>query len=246
MNLLRPFAVALTFLTRTPIRLHGVQEADLGRSIAWFPAVGLALGFVLAVAERLGRGHLSQELISVGLVALLVALTGGLHLDGLADVFDGLAGSRGDRERMLAIMRDSRIGALGGAAILLALLGKVFAMLELQRATTASHLVMFPVAARWAVAPLVIFFAYARSEGLGKAFNAHGRLAHFAVATLITVGVAALAGPRAVAPTAAALVTALGVAVWLQHRLGGLTGDVYGAAIELSELMFLVVATLGR
>ena len=246
MNPLRPFAVALTFLTRTPIKLHDVEEADIGRSITCFPAVGLALGLVLAGAERLGRGHLSQELIAVGVVALLVALTGGLHLDGLADVFDGLGGSRGDRERMLAIMRDSRIGALGGAAMLLALLGKVFATLELQRTGTTWSLFMFPVAARWAVAPLVIFFPYARKEGLGKAFNGYGRLVHFAVATLIMGGILAVAGLRAFAPTVAALAAALGFAVWLQRRLGGLTGDVYGAAIELSELTFLVVATVGR
>jgi adenosylcobinamide-GDP ribazoletransferase len=245
-NPLRPFAVALTFLTRTPIKLQDVQEADLGRSITCFPAVGLVLGVVLAGAERLGRGHLSQELIAVGVIALLVALTGGLHLDGLADVFDGLAGSRGDRERMLVIMRDSRIGALGGAAMLLAILGKVFATLELQRVGTTWAIFVFPVAARWAVAPLVIFFPYARKEGLGKAFNGHGRLVHFAVATFIMGAVLAIAGLRAIAPTVAALVATLGIALWLQRRLGGLTGDVYGASIELSELTFLVVATVGR
>lgn len=242
MSLLRPFAIALTFLTRAPIKLQEVQEADLGRSTACFPAVGLALGVVLAGAERLGRGFLSQELIAVGIIALLVALTGGLHLDGLADVFDGLAGSRGDRERMLVIMRDSRIGALGAAAMLLAILAKVFAMLELERAGAAWAIIAFPAAARWAAAPLIIFFPYARKEGLGKAFNGHGRLAHFGVATIFMGAILVGAGPRAIAPTVAALVATLGIALWLQRRLGGLTGDVYGAAIELAELMFLIVA----
>jgi len=240
----RPFAVALTFLTRTPIALRDVREAELGRSIACFPAVGLMLGLVLAVAERAGRGYLSCELIAVGIVALLALLTGGLHLDGLADVFDGLGGGRGDRARMLAIMRDSRIGAFGAAAMSLALLGKVFATVELLRAGATWSLVIFPVAARWGVIPLVIFFPYARKEGLGSAFHGHARPVHFAAATFIAAGILAVAGLRAAVPTAVAFTAAMGIGFWLRRRLGGLTGDVHGAAIELSELTFLVAATV--
>jgi len=239
---IRSFAVALTFLTRTPINLREVRDADFGQSLAWFPAVGLLLGAMLAWGEHLARGHASHELVALGLVALLLGLTGGLHIDGVADVFDGLGGSRGNRERMLDIMRDSRIGAHGAAAIVIVLVAKVFAIVELQRAGTSWALFVFPMAARWAVCVLVIGFPYVRNEGLGKAFNGHARVSHLVVATCTTAAIVAITGMRAVVPTIAALAAALGLAFWMQRRLGGLTGDVYGAAIELAELAFLIVA----
>src|SRR5688572_15857696 len=108
---MRSFAVALTFLTRTPIVLRDVRDADFGRSVAWFPVVGLLLGVMLATAATLSRGHMSHELIALSLVTLLVVVTGGLHVDGVADVFDGVGGGRGNRERTLEIMRDSHIGS---------------------------------------------------------------------------------------------------------------------------------------
>jgi adenosylcobinamide-GDP ribazoletransferase len=243
---LRPFALALSFLTRAPIALADVEEADFGRSVAYFPAVGVLLGAALGATERLARGHFSHELVALALVTLLVVVTGGLHLDGLADVFDGLGGGRGDRERILAIMRDSRIGSLGATALLLALLGKVFALIELQRTGAAFALFVFPVAARWVACALLVFFPYARPEGLGKAFNGHARPRHFVLATLSTATVLAIAGPRALAPTAVAFAVGLTLALWLHRRLGGLTGDVYGAAIELSELGFLLAVSAAR
>jgi adenosylcobinamide-GDP ribazoletransferase len=241
--MLRPLAVAITFLTRVPITLREVGEADFGRAVAWFPAVGLLLGAALAGAAHLGRGHVSAELLALGLVTLLAACTGGLHLDGVADVFDGLAGGRGDRDRTLAIMRDSRIGAFGAAALVVVLLAKVFALVEAERRGLTWALFAFPVAARWAVCPLVVCFPYARTEGLGKAFSGHARLAHLVLATCTTSAVLVFAAPHALAPALAGFAIALALALWLQRRLGGLTGDVYGAAIELAELGFLIVAT---
>src|SRR4051812_27073096 len=120
--MIRSLAVALTFLTRAPFRLERIVDVDVGRSLAWFPVVGAALGFLLLGMERLLRGVLPPGLAAVSLVATLALLTGGLHLDGLADVFDALGGGRGSRERMLAIMRDSRVGAHGAAALALFLI----------------------------------------------------------------------------------------------------------------------------
>jgi adenosylcobinamide-GDP ribazoletransferase len=241
---LRPFALALTFLTRVPLTVRGIKDQDFGAAVAWFPAVGLLLGIVLAATAHVARGHLSAELLALALVTLLVALTGGLHLDGVADVFDGLAGGRGSRERTLEIMRDSRIGAFGAAAVVLALLAKVFAILELERCGTSWAIVAFPLAARWAVCPLVVCFPYAREQGLGKPFKGHVRPAHLVFATSLTAAALVLAAPDALGPTLAALATSLVLAWWMQRRIGGLTGDVYGCAIELGELAFLIAATL--
>jgi adenosylcobinamide-GDP ribazoletransferase len=243
MGIFRPFAVALTFLTRTPLVVREVRDVDLGRAVAWFPAVGLVLGAALAGAGRLMHAHVSAELWATAIVTLLVALTAGLHLDGLADVFDGLGGGRGDRERTLEIMRDSRIGSFGAAAVVLVLLAKVFALIEVERRQLTWALWSFPVAARWAVCPLVICFPYARQEGLGKPFNGHARGLDLVFATCVAAAAVSLVGPSSIAPMGAALLAALCVGGWVQRRVGGLTGDVYGAAIELAELAFLIVAT---
>ncbi|ALA58036.1 adenosylcobinamide-GDP ribazoletransferase [Nitrospira moscoviensis] len=243
--MLQSLAIAFGFLTRLPVKNASVNDADLGRSLAWFPIVGVALGLALVGAERFLRGYLSVDLMAVALVVLLAVLTGGLHLDGLADVFDALGGGRGDRERMLTIMKDSRIGAHGAAALCLLLIAKVVIVMEVLRHESFWPLLAFPVLARWAVIPLVIFFPYTRVEGLGKPFNGHGRQLHFAVATCLTAALVAWTGPQVIVPGASALAVALGIGFWLKRRLGGLTGDVYGTAIELSEIIFLVVAGLG-
>lgn len=244
MSFVRPFAVAVAFLTRLPVTVREIRDADFGRALSWFPAVGLLLGGTLAVIAQLGRGHISVELLALAVVAVLAALTGGLHLDGVADVFDGIAGGRGDRERTLAIMRDSRIGAFGAMALVFAVLAKVFAIASVVRTDASWALWTFPVAARWAVCPLVVCFPYARKEGLGRPFNGHARLIHLVLGTALASGVLAFAGAQTVAPAIAALAAAFALALWIQRRLGGLTGDVYGAAIEVAEIAFLIAASV--
>jgi adenosylcobinamide-GDP ribazoletransferase len=242
MRTVRPLAVAFGFLSRLPVGNDPVAAADLARSLTWFPVVGLAFGGVLAGTAHLLRDHLPAPLLAVGLVALLAALSGGLHLDGLADVFDGLGGGRGDREKTLAIMRDSRIGAHGAMALVLALAAKVAAVHEVLRSGATWPLLCCPVLGRWSSVPLVIFFPYARQEGLGRAMTDHGRPLHFAQATLLAGACVVWSGDRVLGPSAAALAAALGIALFVRRRLGGLTGDVYGAAIELAEIAFLAAA----
>ena len=242
MKTLRPLAIAFGFLSRFPIGNGPVAAADLGRSLAWFPVVGLAFGGVLAGTAHLLHDHLPAPLLAVSLVALLAALSGGLHLDGLADVFDGLGGGRGDREKTLAIMRDSRIGAHGAIALVLALAAKVAAVHEVLGTGATWPLLCCPILGRWSSVPLVIFFPYARQEGLGKAMTDHGRPRHFVQATLLAAACLAWSGDRALGPAVAALAAALGLALFVRRRLGGLTGAVYGAAIELAEIAFLIAA----
>ena len=253
MKLLRALLAALSFLTRLPVgRSLVLAPEELGRALYFFPLVGAALGAALWLVERALRGHLSAELLAIALTAVLAALTGGLHLDGVADVCDGLAGGRGDRERALAIMHDSRIGALGALALVLLLFAKVIALrdaLELAPRHSAQLLIAFPAIARAAVVPLIALIPYARAEGLGAAFHAHAGMRHVLLAMLAVLAVAAIAFASSIAPrmlvaigAALALATAFGLC--LRRRLGGLTGDAYGAAIELAELAFLVACAV--
>jgi adenosylcobinamide-GDP ribazoletransferase len=245
--MLRPLAVAFGFLTRVPLATGAAVPRDLGRATTWFPAVGAALGTVLVAAHHL-LGGLAVAVAAVVLVALHAALTGGLHLDGVADVFDALGGGRGDRDRMLAILRDSRIGAHGAAALVLLVVAKVLAVAELLDRLHPAWWALYaaPAAARWAVVPLVVAFPYARPDGLGKPFHGHAGAAQLAGATGVAAAALGWLGGRALAPALSALLAALAIAAWLHRRLGGLTGDVYGAAIEAAELAFLVVAGAAR
>jgi len=244
MNLLRPLAIAFAFLTRLPVQLGEVADTDVGRALACFPVVGLALGMVLAGVAWLAP-TLPPSVTAVGLVALLAAFTGGLHLDGLADVFDALGGSHGDRDRMLAIMRDSRIGAHGALALFLAMLAKVSAVGALVQRRSLWPIVLFPAIARWSAVLLIVAFPYARDEGLGRRFKERSSVVEVVWATAFSVLLLFAAGARALTPTAVALAAALGFGVWMRRRLGGLTGDVYGAAIELAEIAFVAVAARG-
>ena len=151
------------------------------------------LGFGLTGTDAALAGHLGPWLCAVLLAALLAALTGGLHLDGVADVFDALGGGRGDRVRMLEIMRDSRIGAHGATALTLLLIAKVAALAQVAERHDLLVLLAFPTIARWLAAVLVVLFPYVRAEGLGRAFNGEaGRVQVLAATGIATVVVGVL------------------------------------------------------
>jgi len=244
MSIVRPLTIAFAFLTRLPVRNGEATDTDIGRTLAFFPVVGWALGVTLSAAAW-SAGSLPPPLTAVALIALLAAATGGLHLDGLADVFDALGGGHGDRERMLTIMRDSRIGAHGALALFLVILAKALSVGVILQRGVSWPIVLFPVVGRWAVVPLIVGFPYVREVGVGRTFSERGTTTELMWATMFMVALLLWAGGDAVAPTVLALAAALGFGVWMRRRLGGLTGDVYGAAIELAEVVFLAAATRG-
>ncbi|MCI0341901.1 MAG: adenosylcobinamide-GDP ribazoletransferase, partial [Planctomycetales bacterium] len=183
---MRPFLVALSFLTRLPVPLGDVPADELPRSVPFFPVVGLLLGIALAAAAWAMRGvGLSPTVIPVLAVGLLALLTGGLHLDGLADSFDALGGGRRDRGRMLEIMKDPHVGAHGAAAVVLVLLAKVAGV----AAADPRTLLAFPVVARWAVIAPVALFPAARPEGLAASFRGAIGPLDLALATALAVAV---------------------------------------------------------
>jgi adenosylcobinamide-GDP ribazoletransferase len=238
--------LATRYLTILPVPGRDDTDRELGRAAAWFPVVGLALGLLLVGVDWVTT-HLFPPLLSALLtVTVWKLLTGGLHLDGLADCLDGLMGR--DREHRLAIMRDSRIGTFGAVGLILFLMLEIVAVTDLPPAQRWRVLVVAPTVAR-AVPPLLArLFGAARSEGQGAAFVAGVRASGAAVA-LAVAGLVAGVALGVLGLVAAALALLLGVvAAWLiARRLGGLTGDVLGAAVEGAELVLLlaVLAWLG-
>jgi len=242
-TVLRRLLVAVAFLTRLPVPPgREVDEVDVGRSAAFFPLVGLVLGAVLVVVAALLARHLPSSVLSVLLVALLAALTGALHLDGVADTFDALGSPSADRARRLEILRDSRIGAHGATALVLVVLLKLTALHAVLASGAVAAVLLFPALARCVATIALVRFPYARVQGLGAAFAAHGSPRDaLAVSAATLVATWLLGGGPAVL---AALVASGVVLLFVRRvagRLGGVTGDVCGAAIELAEAAFLVL-----
>jgi adenosylcobinamide-GDP ribazoletransferase len=244
-RLFAALVTAITFLTRVPLPAPAVDDRTLGRAVLFFPVVGCMLGACVTGLAGLCDPHFSPVATAFLVAVLLAASTAGLHLDGLADLFDGLSGGKGDRARTLAIMRDGRIGAHGATALCLVLIGKVILTAEVIAAGEVGALWIVPAAARWAVVGEIAFFPYARSEGTGRAMAAHAGVGTFLVATIFLAGALLVFGLGLWPAAAGAFATAMLLALWLSRRLGGLTGDVYGAAIELGELTALAALAWG-
>lgn len=232
-------AAALQFLTICPLFVRrAFSKSELGASVSFFPIVGLLLGGALSAAGWIGATVLPWGVVSAGIVALWLALTGGLHFDGLLDSCDGLFGGRNAQQR-LEIMRDERVGAFAVAGGVLLLLGKWSAIFHLGPDTVA--LLAAPVAGRWVMVLAIWRYPYVRDEGLGLAMKEAVSLATVVVATLVALGVVIGLAPLA---GAVSLVGVLGVC-WLVvrfviARIGGMTGDTYGLLCEAGELAVLV------
>ena len=227
-----------------PVVRSAPRPRDLGRSEAFFPFVGLMLGAVLAVGDRLAEPYVQPLVRDAFVVILLAVLTGALHLDGIIDTFDGLFIS-GNRDRRLAVMRDPRAGAYGVVAIVLLLALKLAALASLPPHLRFGTLLVAPCLGRWAIVLVTSQFPYARQEGMGQAFKQSLKWTHVVVAGAIAAEVAVLVlGVSGVIVWFLASTAALIVAHYIASRLGGLTGDTYGAICELVETGVLVALGL--
>jgi adenosylcobinamide-GDP ribazoletransferase len=251
--------LALTTFTVLPVRGGSTDRRTAGSAMLWAPAVGAALGGVLALICRLLRHTFPSGPLMLAVLAVLLSavLTRGIHLDGLADTVDGL-GCYGGPERALAVMKAPDVGPFGVAAIVLVLLLEVVTLAEslsVGRATTAL-LVAFTtgrLAVAWACTPRT---PPARPDGLGALVAGTTSARNVA---LLTVGTACLAGILAVASghhhledagrAVAAVVLPLALAHVLRghavRRFGGVTGDVFGALVEVTTAASLLVMAIG-
>jgi len=237
---LNEFWLALGFLTTLPTKTVAYPRDGLGRAGRWFPAVGLFLGLLLTVLYTLSALWFTPAITAVLVIILWAALTGGLHLDGLADCCDGLLASA-PRERRLEIMRDPRLGAFGVIGLVLALLLKAATVMALGNPLPA--LLLAPVWARW----FILWAARqppARPGGLGNAFAASLTPAIVAQALIlpVLVGVTAIyVDWHSLLAVMVAALVAFGVIRLAQARIGGVTGDLFGTVVELAEITILLV-----
>jgi len=240
------FLAMLQFMTRLPIPYRWTQELDFThsyRGIVWFPMVGLVVGGATALIFHVCYAMLGLgALVSAAVYVLsLAVITGGLHLDGLADTCDGIFSAR-KRERMLEIMKDSRIGTHGALALFFVLMIKilvVYQLVQFGHVTYFSVLFSAPIASRTFMSLLMYQQTYAREEGLGNVFIGKIRRNDFYWCLLFGVVLCVLLS-GSIFPVVIVLLFAFWFKRYIHKVLGGHTGDTLGAANELFELVYLL------
>lgn len=245
---MRSLITAIRFLTILPVPGKGLDGPDaLGRAAAWFPVVGLALGVLLAGLDRVLSWMFPPLLSALLVLTVWKLVTGGIHLDGLADCLDGL-GVR-DPDRRLAVMRDSRIGAFGALGLILLLLLALAALAELTPELRRTSFTLAPLVGRYAPPLLARIFPPASPDsGYGAAFmRVVSRPAVASGGVFVAVAAGVVFGLRGELAAAVGLGAALAAGSLFSRRLRGLTGDGLGAAVEIAELgVLLAVVALAR
>lgn len=241
------FWATLQFITRIPVPgkwAQGVDFRQYGRGVPYFPVVGLIVG---GAAALISVGISQTGGIYIGAISYVFALallTGGFHLDGLADTCDGIFSAR-SRERMLEIMRDSRLGTHGGLALVFCIVAKTLAVVELSDYSALyffSLLVCAPIAGRASMVLLMYRQRYSREgQGMGNIYI--GQITGREAISTLLLGcalVGAIGGGRGLSAIGITLIAIYGLSGYFRHHLGGQTGDTLGAAEELGEIVFLL------
>lgn len=239
MESLRGFLLVLSFFSRIPIgRWVAYTDARFRKGVHFFPLVGIVIALILAMGHYLLiHTNASPYIQGFLLTALYLLTTGAIHVDGLSDSFDGMLSAR-PKERVLEIMRDSRIGTFGALALGMLLIGYVLTM-------HGSAMLLFPLVGRVTAYIIASQMTYARESGMGRIFLEEARgvigLIYFVLCILICY---AWAGIPAVIAANASMLVAILLAAWSKKVIDGLTGDTMGMIVELSQLSFLLVLSM--
>lgn len=236
-NLGEEITTAFQFLTRIPMP-HTTYRADsLARATKFFPLVGLVIGSGAALLHKALQGHLSRPLIALLVLVYLVLVTGCLHEDALADTFDGFGGGV-SKEQILLILKDSRIGSYGATALTLSLLARYLLLATIPAGHFAAYVICAHVLCRWSSLPLSYLLAPAREQdGQGARIAKLVSLPSLVFGTIFSVIVVVFALRwSSVGPLLVTLCT-VAVSGWFySRRIGGVTGDCFGATNQLAEI----------
>jgi adenosylcobinamide-GDP ribazoletransferase len=236
-RLLEDLLVAFQFLTRLPISHIPYQPDSLSRSAKFFPLVGLVISFGATVLQRFLTPHLNRALVALLVLTFLVLITGGLHEDGLADTADAFGGGW-NREQILTILKDSRIGSFGALALILSVLARflLLSILPLNRFT--AFVISAHVLCRWTALPLSYFLPSASpSNGQGARITQKISPASLLMGTLLSFAIVFyLMRTEFWIPVLAALLIAALSGLYYFRRIGGVTGDCFGATNQLTEI----------
>jgi adenosylcobinamide-GDP ribazoletransferase len=234
--------LAAQFLTIIPLGAESATAAELAGSLGWFPLIGFVLGAILAGADYLLAFFIARAVRSTLIVLALTAVTGAVHLDGLADTADAFSAGR-ERVRALEILRDSRIGTFGAAAVFFVLALKIAALASAAHSRSMA-LYLAPGLARWAMVAVSCRVPYLREQGAGSALLGVQAERNLRVASIVTVLASLLAGSlQAIRGAVTAIILVWLCRVFYVRWLGGITGDLIGGAGEVVETAALIALT---
>lgn len=234
---MKSLITALQFLTRIPLPFNsGNHPQQAGYSLLWYPLIGTFIGAMLFGIALLMQ-HQPAQLTSIIILITWVLITGGLHLDGLADSADAWAGGYGNKEKTLAIMKDSHVGSLAVVVLVLVLLVKFVALGELLKSSELYYLIFAPMLGRCTVLVLFLTTPYVRERGLGSDMAKYLPRHLALIVLMLFVIPALLLKPIAVLMAIAMLA---GLRYLMMQRIAGMTGDTIGASIEIIEAVVLL------
>ncbi len=236
------FLAAVQFLTRVPVPTPSYSPDSLARSVKFFPVVGLLTGASAALIYLLLAPYLQRIVVAFLVLMYLSLITGLIHEDGLADAADGFGGGW-NREKILLIMRDSRIGSYGAAALTLSLLGRILLLSALPLALVPQYLIATRVLSQWTTLPLSFYLSPARAQSEDRTDGQGARIARITSRGSLIAGtifsfavVIALLRARAAFAIGAAIAVTFASGLYFQKRIGGVTGDCFGAANQVAEV----------
>jgi adenosylcobinamide-GDP ribazoletransferase len=234
---------SIQFLTRIPTPTQAYSADSLARSVKFFPIVGVLVGGGAALLHSALTPHLPRLIAAILVVTFMLLITGCLHEDGLADTADGFGGGW-DRAQILTIMRDSRIGTYGAAAIAISLLLRVAFISALPLEQGARYLIAAHVMCRWSTLPLSYFLPPARTLNVEEKESQGARIAKLTTLTSLTIGTLisfamaiALLRERGVIAIILVIVATYLSGLYYKRRIGGVTGDCFGATNQFSEIL---------
>ncbi len=241
--MLTSFHFALSFLTTLPFSFKkSLSPREIAASLSCFPLVGFLLGLIISLVFYLFTPLLPRQINSVIILIILVVLTGGFHLDGVADTADGFLSARSRPEDILKIMKDSSIGTMGALGLILVLLLKYTTITQLPNQEVIPCLILLPAYGRFTIVILAYLASYARKEGgLGEAITQQVSLREIAYAAAYTIiGTLLLTGFKGLMVLIIITFYAWGIKIYATRRIGGITGDLLGFCCESSEALALV------
>lgn len=237
--MMKRFVLMLQFMTRIPININlEVDEEDFFKGIIYFPLIGLIIGMFVISSYYIGLKISNALLGAVFAVIMEIFITGGLHLDGLADTFDGIYSNR-PKDRILEIMKDSRLGTNGALALFVLLILKFVLISNLKIPTVYPVLLLMPVFSRLNMVLASRIAMPARKHGMGNLFIGKVKTRQFIIALILAI-IPSLVFVKIVPVIALMLIFSMWYVRHISYRIDGITGDILGALCELSELAFLL------
>lgn len=237
----RLWLVALSFFTRVPVQIADFEEADLNHAAKYFPLVGVLVGLIAAAIYGLAIMVWPLELAVLASMAATIWLTGAFHEDGLADAADGLGGGW-DKEQVLTIMQDSRLGSFGAIALFLVLLAKFEALSHLSAPLLPGIMLAGHSSSRFAAVLVIYTQSYVKFNGKAKPLATRLSRQELLVAALFGLLPLALLAPKFLFALLPVIIIWCWFSYKLKKRLGGYTGDCLGAMQQLCELAFYLGA----